>query len=156
MAAAIVVLFLLLLAQCARCSEFRVGDRAGWAVPPINGTGIFNAWASKLRFKVGDSLSFAYEKDSVMEVDREGYASCYSITPNFFSNDGDTVFTFNRTGFFYFISGSEGHCNRGQKMIVWVVRSNDDDDFPSSSAAVSCCRVALAFIFLVFYSLSEL
>ncbi|GFP94089.1 early nodulin-like protein 1 [Phtheirospermum japonicum] len=80
-----------------------------------------NEWASKLRFKVGDTIRFKYKKDSVMEVDKKNYKECNSDRPIFFSNTGNTMYTLDRSGFFYFISGATGHCEKGQRMIVWVM-----------------------------------
>lgn len=64
---------------------------------------------------------FKYKKDSVMEVDEEGYKNCNASYPNMFSNSGNTVFKFPHAGSFYFISGTSGHCLRGQKMIIRVL-----------------------------------
>jgi len=56
-----------------------------------------------------------------MEVTEEEYEKCKSPRPLFFSNNGDTVFKFDRAGLFFFISGVSGHCDRGQKMIIKVL-----------------------------------
>lgn len=66
-------------------------------------------------------VDFKYDKDSVMGVTEEEYEKCRSARPLFFSNNGDTVFKFDRPGMFYFISGVSGHCDRGQKMIIKVL-----------------------------------
>ncbi|XP_077252088.1 early nodulin-like protein 21 [Tasmannia lanceolata] len=101
--------------------EFDVGDTAGWAVPPHNDTQIYNEWASKNRFQIGDTINFKYKKDSVMVVSKVDYEQCNSLHPLFFSNTGETVFKLDRAELFYFISGVSGHCERGQKMIVKVL-----------------------------------
>lgn len=67
------------------------------------------------------NAGFEYKKDSVMVVTEEEYDKCRSSHPMFFSNNGDTTFTFDRPGLFYFISGVSGHCQRGLKMIVKVL-----------------------------------
>ncbi|XP_021806134.1 early nodulin-like protein 1 [Prunus avium] len=61
-------------------------------------------------------LDFNY-KDSVMVVTKDEYEKCRSAHPIFFSNNGVTVFTLDRPGLFYFISGVSGHFERGQKII---------------------------------------
>lgn len=66
-------------------------------------------------------LGFKYKKDSVMEVAKIDYNDCNSTRPSMFSNSGNTIFNLTRSGFFYFISGATGHCEKGQRMIVWVV-----------------------------------
>lgn len=38
------------------CLEFRVGERNGWVVPPANETKLYNEWASKERFIIGDTI----------------------------------------------------------------------------------------------------
>ncbi|KAL2338280.1 hypothetical protein Fmac_012726 [Flemingia macrophylla] len=104
------------------CTEFEVGRRDGWIVPKSKDDDqMYNHWASENRFKVNDTLLFKYKKDSVMEVTAEEYEKCKASHPLFFSNNGDTVFKFDRSGLFYFISGVSGHCDRGQKMIIKVL-----------------------------------
>lgn len=36
--------------------EFKVGEDLGWTVPDANNTAIYNQWASRNRFHIGDSL----------------------------------------------------------------------------------------------------
>ena len=66
---------------------------------------------------------FKYKKDSVLVVTEEEYDKCQPSHPQFFSNNGDTVFQLDRPGFFYFISGVTGHCQKGQKMIIKVLET---------------------------------
>ncbi|PIN17794.1 hypothetical protein CDL12_09531 [Handroanthus impetiginosus] len=108
------------LLQCAYCSEFEVGERTGWVVPQANDTEMHNEWASTKRFKVGDTVH---------------YKECNSTHPNFFSNTGNTVITLDRSGFFYFISGAAGHCDKGQRMIVWVIAQDGSGGHASTSHA---------------------
>ncbi|KAH7684857.1 Cupredoxins domain-containing protein [Dioscorea alata] len=109
--------------------DFEAGDHEGWKVPPSNNTLIYNQWASKNRFTVGDTINFRFKKDSVMVVSsEEEYKTCNSSHPFFFSNNGRTVFKLERAGMFYFISGVLGHCEKGQKMMVKVMVHDDHDD----------------------------
>ncbi|XP_027368802.1 LRR receptor-like serine/threonine-protein kinase GSO1 [Abrus precatorius] len=110
---------------------FEVGGKDGWVVPKDNAQ-TYNQWASENRFKVNDTLRFKYENDSVMVVTEEEYEKCKSSHPIFFSNNGDTVFKFDRPGLFFFISGVSGHCNRGEKMIIKVL---DLEAAPSPQSA---------------------
>ncbi|XP_024168927.1 mavicyanin [Rosa chinensis] len=109
------------------CTQFQVGDKSnGWEVPKSKSDqDMYNQWASKNRFKVDDTLNFNYKKnsDSVMVVTEAEYEKCHSDNPIFSSNDGDLVFKLDRPGSFYFISGTAGHCEKGQKMIVKVLGS---------------------------------
>ena len=66
-------------------------------------------------------LDFNYDGDSVIEVSEEDYDKCRASRPLFFSNNGNTLFTFDRPGLFFFISGVSGHCDRGQKIAIKVL-----------------------------------
>ncbi|CAI9089391.1 OLC1v1023957C1 [Oldenlandia corymbosa var. corymbosa] len=112
-------------------SEFAVGGGRGWVVPPAKNSDYYNDWASRNRFKVNDTLSFKFGKDSVMVVDEGDYKKCKSVHPLFFSNNGNhTVYTLDRPDLFYFISGVSGHCEKGLKMIIKVL----DTESPHHSA----------------------
>ncbi|KAK6925199.1 Phytocyanin domain [Dillenia turbinata] len=101
--------------------EFQVGEDNGWAVPSSKDRHYYNEWAAKNRFKVNDTIRFKYKKDSVLAVSEDEYSQCHSAHPIFFSNNGDTVYTLDRPGSFYFISGVAEHCQRGLKMITKVL-----------------------------------
>ncbi|XP_010262498.1 PREDICTED: mavicyanin-like [Nelumbo nucifera] len=111
--------------------EFEVGDDKGWEVPPSKNQQMYNEWASQNRFQVDDTVRFKYKKDSVMVVSESDYDKCHSTQPMFFSNNGDTTFTLNRSGLFYFISGVVGHCEKGQKMIIKVLQETANSPPPS-------------------------
>ncbi|XP_015584095.1 mavicyanin-like [Ricinus communis] len=113
-------IFYSILLPFVTSTQFLVGGDNGWTLPKKDDP-MFNDWASRNRFKVNDTVYFKYEKDSVMVVTEEEYKKCRSAHPIFFSNNGDTVFMFDRPGLFYFISGVNGHCERGQKMIIKVL-----------------------------------
>ena len=102
---------------------------------------------------------FKYGKDSVMEVNETDYKRCNSSHPNFFSNTGNTVFRFDYSGPFYFISGVSGHCEKGQRMIVKVM--SPEEEPPSGGTKSSGSRVAVssptiyaALVFVQFIVLS--
>ncbi|KZV15159.1 mavicyanin-like [Dorcoceras hygrometricum] len=138
--------------QTASCFQFQVGNRAGWRVPLANQTQLYNEWASRERFTIGDTVRFKYKKDSVMEVNKTEYNECNSSRPNFFSNNGDTTYTLDRSGFFYFISGATGHCEKGQRMIVWVIGQDEDSTAgsqPKSYASKIHNAVPLYVLFLI-------
>ncbi|XP_010249435.2 PREDICTED: early nodulin-like protein 1 [Nelumbo nucifera] len=96
---------------------------------------MYNEWASKNRFQIGDAIRFKYKKDSVMAVSDSDYKRCNSTYPIFFSNNGNTLYRLDHSGLFYFISGASGHCERGQKMIIKVMSPEDSEgrDEPNSS-----------------------
>ncbi|KAL2500215.1 early nodulin-like protein 21 [Abeliophyllum distichum] len=138
------------------CFEFQVGERPGWVVPPANDTKLYNDWASKERFIVGDTIRFKYRKDSVMEVTKSDYKNCNSTRPNFFSNTGNTIFTLDRSGFFYFISGATGHCRKGQQMIIRVMTQDQDSSAGggSSSSSAGCRNIAVISYGVLFLIIS--
>ncbi|CAN4079169.1 unnamed protein product [Withania somnifera] len=143
----------------ASSMEFQVGDTTGWAVPPENDTIFYNNWASAMRFKIGDAIRFKYKKDSVMEVTDQEYKKCNSTRPSFFSNTGNTMFTLDHTGYFYFMSGAAGHCERGQRMIVRVIVQDVINETTSAASAPTLSLPlfeqlsALQLLFVLFVSL---
>ncbi|XP_038987828.1 early nodulin-like protein 1 [Phoenix dactylifera] len=136
----LVLLCFVLLASMAAATQFKVGGSKGWAVPEPNAMS-FNQWAEKNRFQIGDSLLFVYlpDQDSVLVVDANAYNSC--DTSSFIDrfDDGNTVFTFARSGSFYFISGSKENCQKNEKLVVVVMasRSNGTSLAPSPSPVSS-------------------
>ncbi|KAI8028750.1 hypothetical protein ACSBR2_010662 [Camellia fascicularis] len=143
-------LTLLLLLSCSHLLsvasfQFEVGDNQGWVVPPANDSKIYNDWASENRFQIGDTVHFKYKKDSVMEVSESEYKNCNSTHPTFFSNTGTTVYKLDRPGLFYFISGSAGHCRRGQRMIIKVL-SHEDAQSGGSGGGSSSASTAVAVL----------
>ncbi|KAL2944981.1 Early nodulin-like protein 1 [Bienertia sinuspersici] len=62
-----------------------------------------------------------YKNDSVLLVEGDDYENCQVKNPKSKFEDGNTVFKFDHSGFFYFISGKPGHCQAGQKMIIRVM-----------------------------------
>ncbi|KAL5714383.1 hypothetical protein ACHQM5_016350 [Ranunculus cassubicifolius] len=114
-------LFISLQLLMVQSVEFEVGEKEGWVVPSSKNNQVYNQWASKHRFQVGDNIHFKYSKDSVLAVTKQEYEKCRSAHPVFFSNNGDTDYKFEHPGLYYFISGVTGHCERGLKMIIKVL-----------------------------------
>ncbi|XP_062178361.1 early nodulin-like protein 18 [Phragmites australis] len=111
-----------LLVAAASATQFRVGGQKGWSVPD-SGFEPYNTWAGRLRFQIGDQLLFVYPKetDSVLLVEPAAYNACNTSSYVRKFDDGATVFTFNRSGPFFFISGSEANCRANEKLIVVVL-----------------------------------
>ncbi|XP_031404835.1 early nodulin-like protein 2, partial [Punica granatum] len=82
-------------------------------------------------------LVFKYRNDSVLGVNRNSYESCIVSDPIFEFEDVDTVFWFNRHGFFYFISGNPDHCQAGQRLVVLVMGQSGLDVSHGPTAAPS-------------------
>ncbi|GAB2274785.1 hypothetical protein Dimus_009559 [Dionaea muscipula] len=114
-----VVVFMVTLSS-SEARSFNVGDNDGWVVNPRES---FNHWAERNRFQIHDTAVFKYRKgsDSVLVVTEDSYDSCNVTDPLQRFTDGNSKFTFGRSGPFFFISGDVEHCGRGQKLIVVVL-----------------------------------
>ncbi|KAI3885180.1 hypothetical protein MKW98_002572 [Papaver atlanticum] len=153
--------FLLQLLLVQSSADFEVGDDKGWVVPDSKNDDKYNQWASKHRFQINDTIRFKYKKDSVLVVTDSEYEKCRSAHPIFFSNNGDTIYKFERSGLFYFISGVTGHCERGQKMIIKVLEnetpspSGNTTDTPSdhSGAVNPMIQISSSYFFFVVASI---
>jgi hypothetical protein len=84
---------------------------------------------------------FKYKKgsDSVLVVTKDHYNSCNTTTPIQSLTDGESVFKFDRSGPFYFISGNGDNCRKGQKLIIIVlaVRNQTHHSPPPSKSPVA-------------------
>ncbi|KAG1346573.1 early nodulin-like protein 1 [Cocos nucifera] len=109
------------LVSSSEAYNFYVGGRGGsWGLNPPEDYG---RWAGRNRFQVNDTIVFKYKKgnDSVLVVKKEDYDSCNSNNPIQSFHDGNTVFKFDRSGPFYFISGTGDRCQKGEKLIIVVL-----------------------------------
>ncbi|KAL3630026.1 hypothetical protein CASFOL_023010 [Castilleja foliolosa] len=115
-------LLLLTIFLFAGFSEARDHVIKAWQIPSSESDSL-NRWAEKSRFLVGDSLVWKYDgsKDSVLEVTKRDYFTCNTSAPIEHYTGGDTAVRLERSGPYYFISGEEGHCQKGQKLIVVVI-----------------------------------
>ncbi|KAG8074874.1 hypothetical protein GUJ93_ZPchr0006g44747 [Zizania palustris] len=115
----------------ASATQFRVGGGRGWSVPDANAEP-YNSWAGRMRFQIGDQLLFVYPKetDAVLVVDQGAYDACNTSAFAGRFDDGSTVFTFDRSGPFFFISGSEANCRAGEKLVVVVMADRSGSHTP--------------------------
>ncbi|XP_065013910.1 early nodulin-like protein 17 [Musa acuminata AAA Group] len=97
---------------------YRVGDAEGWREPDKNDATMYDTWAGKYAFRVGDSLAFDYKNDSVVRVSKRGYYHCNETGGGSASKDGSTVFLLDQPGFYYFVSGDVDHCKMGQRVMI--------------------------------------
>ncbi|KAH0908687.1 hypothetical protein HID58_032008, partial [Brassica napus] len=127
--------FLLLLADLYCCKEILVGGKhTAWKIPSSPSDSL-NKWAESLRFHVGDSLVWKYdgEKDSVLQVTKDAYINCNTTNPAASYSNGDTKVKLERSGPFFFISGSKSNCVQGEKLHI-VVMSSRGGFFTGGSA----------------------
>ncbi|OIT03746.1 PREDICTED: early nodulin-like protein 1 [Nicotiana attenuata] len=138
-------LCLLLLIQNGNAYEFNVGGSGDWSVPLDPNANDYNQWAERSRFQIGDSLLFVYpaDKDSVLLVTKEDYANCSTAAPIEKYSDGHSIFKFNQSGPFYFISGVHDNCVKNEKLQVVVMadRSNNNHTVTSPSPSPSTAEV---------------
>ncbi|KAL2327634.1 hypothetical protein Fmac_021061 [Flemingia macrophylla] len=130
------LLFLLTLLSSSQARKFKVGGSQGWVPNPSES---YNTWAGRNRFQINDSIVFKYNKgsDSVLEVNKEDYDKCNKTKPIKKFENGDTEFTFDRSGPFYFISGNDGNCEKGQKLLVVVLSPRTPPSPKSPSPKIS-------------------
>ncbi|KAG2316686.1 hypothetical protein Bca4012_067522 [Brassica carinata] len=117
--------FLLLLVDLSCCKEILVGGKpTAWKIPSSPSDSL-NKWAESLRFHVGDSLVWKYdgEKDSVLQVTKDAYINCNTTNPAASYSNGDTKVKLERSGPFFFISGSKSNCVQGEKLHIVVMSS---------------------------------
>nr|XP_043623080.1 early nodulin-like protein 1 [Erigeron canadensis] len=117
----------------SEATEFVVGGKQNsWST---NAPNELNAWAEKERFKVGDSLVFKYDAkvDSVLQVEEGDYKKCIKTKPINEYHDGNTLIKLNESGAFYFISGANGHCEKGQKLVIRVLSQKHSSTAPAPS-----------------------
>ncbi|XP_039115642.1 early nodulin-like protein 2 [Dioscorea cayenensis subsp. rotundata] len=128
------LLFMLQIMSCSLAYEFQVGGKDGWILNPHES---YSQWSGRNRFQVHDKLVFKYKKeeDSVLVVSKEDYDKCNVSNPIKKFDDGNSVFEFDKTGPFFFISGASGKCNQGQKLSVIVLSLKTKK--PSTSPAPS-------------------
>ncbi|KAK4255521.1 hypothetical protein QN277_008513 [Acacia crassicarpa] len=117
-------LTLLLCFSSSQALKFNVGGKDGWVVKPSED---YNHWAGRNRFQVNDTLYFKYKKgsDSVLVVNKTDYDSCNTKDAMMKMDDGDSHFTFDKSGPFFFISGNSENCKKDQKLVVVVLAVRD-------------------------------
>ncbi|KAG8367613.1 hypothetical protein BUALT_Bualt16G0090500 [Buddleja alternifolia] len=119
------IVIFLSISSLSEAKEFVVGGKKkSWEVP--SSPDEFNKWAEKIRFQIDDSIVLKYDgkSDSVLQVSEESYKTCNKSNPIKSYNDGNTKITLDRSGPFYFISGAEDHCQKGQKLEIVVLSAN--------------------------------
>ncbi|XP_010452945.1 PREDICTED: early nodulin-like protein 1 [Camelina sativa] len=131
---------LLLFSLLSEGREILVGGKSNtwsWKVPESTEETL-NHWSERTRFKIGDTLLWKYnaENDSVLQVKEKDYERCDRSEPMRGYKDGHTKIELKRSGPFYFISGEEGHCQRGEKLRVVVLSPNHSKSVVDAPAPV--------------------
>ncbi|GFP92087.1 early nodulin-like protein 2 [Phtheirospermum japonicum] len=115
--------------------RFYVGGDDGWTLHPSRN---YNHWAEKYRFLINDELVFKYKKghDSVLVVNRNDYSKCNKENPMKALKSGDSsssIFKLEKSGPFFFISGHDQNCEKGQKLDIIVLSPRHHNITPSSA-----------------------
>ncbi|KAK4388971.1 Early nodulin-like protein 1 [Sesamum angolense] len=137
-----VFLLVCLFLSFSEARDHLVGGKSdAWRIPSSE-SDTLNHWAQKSRFLIGDSLVWEYDatKDSVLQVTKRDYVTCNTSTPIETYTGGSTKVKLEHSGPYYFISGAEGHCKKGQKLIV-VVMSEKHRRFIRVSPAPSPAEI---------------
>ncbi|XP_072986527.1 blue copper protein 1a-like [Typha latifolia] len=110
------VIFAVLLA-IARATDYVVGDEKGWGLE-VN----YTSWAENKEFRVGDTILFSYASGAhnVIEVGGPDFRACNVPQPAAANalTSGSDVITLTSTGRRWFLCGKEGHCQKGQKILI--------------------------------------
>ncbi|OMP02831.1 Plastocyanin-like protein [Corchorus olitorius] len=125
--------FLWLFQTKVLCSQYRVGDLDSWGIPTAANPLVYAKWSKYHSFKIGDSLLFLYppSQDSVIQVTEESYNSCNLKDPILYMNNGNSLFNITKPGEYFFTSGEPGHCQKKQKLYVYVAGGNGSALAPS-------------------------
>ncbi|XP_024960325.1 early nodulin-like protein 2 isoform X2 [Cynara cardunculus var. scolymus] len=115
---------------------FEVGGKDGWTLNPSEN---YNNWSGRLRFLINDTLHFKYNggSDSVLVVNKGDYDICNLNSPIMKMEGGDSLFKFDRSGPFYFISGNKSNCDQNQKLIVVVLALRNRSPPPAAATPPS-------------------
>ncbi|XP_015898898.2 early nodulin-like protein 9 [Ziziphus jujuba] len=123
--------------QTSDANQFQVGGTGRWGPDSTD----YNQWAEKNRFQIGDTIAFDYTagNDSLIVVhNKEDYDNCTTDSPVQNFTDGHTVYTFNQSGAYYFISGNKDNClNKNQKLIVVVLADRSNRYSNQTNSAMS-------------------
>ncbi|PUZ54805.1 hypothetical protein GQ55_5G160500 [Panicum hallii var. hallii] len=128
LAAAALLVAVVGLAAAVFSSEayvFYPGGRDGWVLDPSES---YNHWAGRNRFQVNDTIVFAHEEgvSSVLLVTEQDFDTCSTRSPvrrldAVGGGGGRSVFRFDRSGPFFFISSDEDRCRKAQKLYIIVM-----------------------------------
>ena len=121
------------LNKWAEASRFQIGDSLGTnTIPKIyslffhissSGSCLFDSRICILIWVLFCLTVWNYDpsKDSVVQVSKKDYDSCSTSSPIAVYKDGNTKVKLDKSGPFYFISGAEGQCEKGQKLVTVVL-----------------------------------
>ncbi|KAM7485559.1 hypothetical protein LguiA_001568 [Lonicera macranthoides] len=124
------MVFVLLKVQVGNAAVYKVGGPAGWTTM---GNIDYQKLADANTFHVGDTLIFTYlpTYHNVMQVTNAAYKSCNSSAPIATYRTGNDSITVTTGGHHYFLCGTPGHCQIGQKVDINVLLVSSMASTPS-------------------------
>ncbi|KAM7492233.1 hypothetical protein LguiA_035154 [Lonicera macranthoides] len=106
-----------IICSSSEAYNFYVGGKDGWVLKP------------------SETYIFKYKKgsDSVLLVNKDDYYRCNKANPIQELNEdhSESIFKFNHSGPFFFISGQADNCEKGQKIIIVVLAVRNKTPIPS-------------------------
>lgn len=130
----------------AQKSRFLIGDSLGTfihsffnhiKVSPFSSSSTSKAQSHLFFFSLIAAVwQYDASIDSVLQVTKRDYVTCNTSSPIETYTGGSTKVELDKSGPHYFISGAQGHCEKGQKLIV-VVISEKHSRFKGVSPAPS-------------------
>ncbi|KAH0774543.1 hypothetical protein KY290_011680 [Solanum tuberosum] len=133
----VVLLVLACLFTSSYSYQYTVGGKDGWVLNPSVD---YNTWSQHMRFIINDSVcksspssqnvKYKQGADSVLEVSKDDYDKCNTGNPIKKMEDGNSIFTLDRSGPFYFISGNKDNCDKGQKLQIIVISVRNQTPAP--------------------------
>ncbi|XP_028771636.1 mavicyanin-like [Neltuma alba] len=119
----ITMIMMMKMAIMSNAAVYKVGGSDGWT---SIGRVDYKNWAASKNFQVGDTIIFEYNPQyhNVMRVAYEMYKSCNVSegTPLVTFSTGNDSIKLNHYGHHLFMCGFPGHCQKGQKVDINVVR----------------------------------
>ncbi|XP_045810754.1 early nodulin-like protein 1 [Trifolium pratense] len=89
-----------------------------------------------LLLNLEESIVELFKLGWVLSVEKFDYFNCDTSAPITTFTNGKSTFNLDRSGPFYFISGTDDHCNHGQKLLVEVMAPHSIPASPPTTIAV--------------------
>ncbi|XVF66684.1 hypothetical protein PTKIN_Ptkin10aG0056900 [Pterospermum kingtungense] len=132
-AQALLVVMMAALLHLCHAAVYKVGDSAGWTTL---GNIDYQKWAASKKFQVGD----------IIITDRM-YEACNVSAPLATYTTGNDSISITAKGHHYFLCGTPGHCQAGQKVDINTLGTSDTTPTPAPSVAVPASSPSSAISF---------
>ncbi|XVF66683.1 hypothetical protein PTKIN_Ptkin10aG0056900 [Pterospermum kingtungense] len=145
-AQALLVVMMAALLHLCHAAVYKVGDSAGWTTL---GNIDYQKWAASKKFQVGDIIIFEYHTQfhNVLQVTDRMYEACNVSAPLATYTTGNDSISITAKGHHYFLCGTPGHCQAGQKVDINTLGTSDTTPTPAPSVAVPASSPSSAISF---------